>query len=227
MPIRINLLAEMQALEDLRRRDPVKRTLLVGIGAVALILVWITSLMVAKITSKGELASLEQRIQSSSKDYSQVLDNQKNLVEGHQKLTALSQLSTNRFLIGNVLDALQKSTVANVQLTRFKIDQSYALTEATKTSTNDAGTTVAGKPATAIEHTTLTLIARDNSTVPGDSIGRFQSALSRNPFFHSLISNRTNDFRLTTSLTPQSDPDGKTFVAFTLEAHLPDKTRAS
>jgi hypothetical protein len=225
MPIRINLLAEMQALEELRRRDPVKRTILVGIGAVALILVWITSLMVAKITSKGELASLEQKIQSSSKDYSQVLDNQKNLVEGHQKLTALSQLATNRFLIGNVLDALQKSTVANVQLTRFKIDQAYALTEATKTSTNDAGTTVAGKPATVIEHTTLTLTARDNSTVPGDSIGRFQSALSHNPFFHSLISNRTNDFRLTTSLTPQSDPDGKTFVAFTLEAHLPDKTR--
>lgn len=225
MPIRINLLAEMQALEELRRRDPVKRTILVGVGAVALILVWITSLMVAKITSKGELASLEQKIQSSSKDYSQVLDNQKNLVEGHQKLTALSQLATNRFLIGNVMDALQKSTVANVQLTRFKIDQAYALTEATKASTNDTGTAVAGKPATVIEHTTLTLTARDNSTIPGDSIGRFQSALSHNPFFHSLISNRTNDFRLTTSLTPQSDPDGKTFVAFTLEAHLPDKTR--
>lgn len=215
----------MQALEELRRRDPVKRTILVGVGAVALILVWITSLMVAKITSKGELASLEQKIQSSSKDYSQVLDNQKNLVEGHQKLTALSQLATNRFLIGNVMDALQKSTVANVQLTRFKIDQAYALTEATKASTNDTGTAVAGKPATVIEHTTLTLTARDNSTIPGDSIGRFQSALSHNPFFHSLISNRTNDFRLTTSLTPQSDPDGKTFVAFTLEAHLPDKTR--
>jgi len=226
MPIRINLLAEMQSLEDLRRRDPVKRMIFVGVGVVALILVWITSLMVEKISSKGELASLEQKIQSNSKDYSQVLDNQKNLVEGHQKLTALSQLATNRFLIGNVLDALQKSTVANVQLTRFKIDQAYAITEATKASTNsETGAPVAGKPATITERTTLTLTARDNSTVPGDSIGRFQSALSQNPFLHSLISNRTNDFRLTTSLTPQSDPDGKTFVAFTLEAHLTDKTR--
>jgi hypothetical protein len=125
-----------------------------------------------------------------------------------------------------VLDALQKSTVANVQLTRFKIDQSYAVTEATKAGTNsETGTAMVGKPATIIERTTLTLVARDSSATPGDSIGRFQSALSHNPFLHSLISNRTNDFRLTTSLTPQSDPDGKTFVAFTLEAHLPDKTR--
>jgi hypothetical protein len=226
MPIRINLLAEIQALEEIRRRDPVKRAIFVAIAIVVIILFWITSLMVKKIASNGELAGLEQKIQSSSKDYSQVLENQKNLVEDHQKIAALSQLSTNRFLVGNVLDALQKSTVANVQLTRFKIDQSYALTEAIKPGTNsDTGSVSPGKPATIIERTTLTLLARDNSTIPGDSIVRFQSALSHNPFLHSLISSRTNDFRLITSLTPQSDPDGKTFVAFTLEAHLPDKTR--
>lgn len=226
MPIRINLLAEMQALEEIRRRDPVKRAIIVGIGLIAVILVWITSLMVHKLAAKGEVASLDQQIKSSSKDYSQVLDNQKNLVEGHQKLTALKQLSTNRFLIGNVLDALQKSSVDNVQLTRLKIDQSYAAVEATKAGTNsETGAPVTSRPAMVTEHTTLTLIAKDTSAVPGDSIGRFQGALSHNPFLHSLISNRTNDFRLVTSLTPQSDPDGKTFVAFTLEAHLPDKTR--
>ena len=226
MPIRINLLAEMQALEEIRRRDPVKRAIIAGIGIVAIILVWITSLMVEKISSKSELANLEDKIQSKSKDYSQVLDNQKSLVEGHQKISALAQLSTNRFLVGNVMDALQKSTVANVQLTRFKIDQTYSLTEAIKASTNgDGAAPTMAKPATVVERTTLTLIARDNSSIPGDSIVRFQSALSHNPFLHSLISNRTNDFRLVTSLTPQSDPDGKTFVAFTLEAHLTDKTR--
>jgi hypothetical protein len=225
MPIRINLLAELQALEDQRRRDPVKRAILIGVCLVAVIFVWITSLMVEKMKIKGDISGLEQRIQSGSKDYKQVLDNQKSLVEGRSKLTALNQLSTNRFLLGNVLDALQKSTVDNVQLTRFKIDQAYAITEATKSSTNEQGAVTQGKPATITERITLTLNAKDTSTVPGDSIVRLQSTLSRNPFFHTYISSRTNEFRLTTSLTPQSDPDGRTFVAFTLEAHLPDKTR--
>jgi hypothetical protein len=226
MPIRINLLAEMQALEEIRRRDPVKRAVLVGIGIIALVLVWITSLMVEKMTAKSELGNLEQQIQSGSKEYRQVLDNQKNLVEGRQRLVALHVLSTNRFLVGNVLEALQKSSVENVQLTHVKIDQSYTFVDGTKSSTNaDTGAVVPGKLATTVERTALILAAKDTSAVPGDSIGRFQAALSDNPYFHSLIINRTNDFRLTTSLTPQADPDGRTFVAFTLEARLPDKTR--
>ena len=49
-----------------------------------------------------------------------MFDNQQNLVEGHQKLVALHQLSTNRFLMGNVLDALQHSSVDNVNLTKFE-----------------------------------------------------------------------------------------------------------
>ncbi|HXS67630.1 MAG TPA: hypothetical protein VN761_02235 [Candidatus Polarisedimenticolia bacterium] len=226
MPIRINLLAEMQAIEDLRRRDPVKRAVLIGAALVAVVFVWITSLMVERIGIKSEISGLEQKIQNGSKDYKQVLDNQQSLVDGRQRLVALRQLSTNRFLIGNVLDSLQKSTVENVQLTRLKIDQSYALTEATKPTTNaETGAVSPGKPAQALERTSLTLNAKDSSSVPGDSIGRFQAALSRNPFLHSLITNRTNDFRLTTSLTPQVDADGRTFVAFTLESHLPDKLR--
>ena len=225
MPIRINLLAEMQAIEDLRRRDPVKRAIIVGIALLALMLVWITSLMVEKISAKGEIASLEGRIQSGSKEYKQVLDNQQSLVVGHQKLIALHQLSTNRFLIGNVMDALQKSSVDNVQLTRLKIDQNYTIFEGTKSGTNEAGQVTQGKPATSTERITITLYAKDSGQVPGDSIGRYQSALSHDAFFHPLIANRTNDFRLTTSLTPQSDPDGRSFVSFTLEARLPDKTR--
>lgn len=226
MPIRINLLAEIQANEETRRRDPVKRAVLVGVGLVALVLFWITSLVIARISAKSEISALDRKIESGSKEYRQVLDNQKALVEGRQKLAALRQLTANRFLLGNVLDALQKSTVENVQLTRFKIDQSYSVVEATKGGTNaETGAVISGKPASVTERTTLILIAKDTSSVPGDSISRFQAALSQNPFFHSLISNRTNDFRLTTSLTPQTDPEGRTFVAFNLEARLPDKTR--
>jgi len=215
----------MQALEDLRRRDPVKRAVLVGIGLVAVMLCWIGSLMVTKMTVNSEISTLEQQIQSGSKDYKQVLDNQQSLVSGRQKLLALQQLATNRFLVGNLLDALQKSSVDNIQLTRLKLDQAYIVFEGTKGGTNESGDSIASKPATCTERISIVLNAKDSGPVPGESISRYQAALSRLPFFKTLITNRTNDFRLTTSLTPQADPDGRAFVPFTLEARLPDKIR--
>ena len=219
----------MQSIEDLRRRDPVKRAILAGAGLAAMMLVWVTSLMVERISSKGDLATLDQRIQSGSKDYRQVLDNEQNLLNTRKKLQALQQLSTNRFLIGNLLEVLQKSAVDDVQLTRFKIDQSYVLFAGTKAESGAPGAEAApatpAKPATATEKIAIVITAKDAGSVPGDSIGRYQSALSKNTYLRSLIKNGTNDFRLTTSLTPQADQDGRPYVAFTLEARLPDKTR--
>lgn len=215
----------MQALEEIRRRDPVKRAIFVGIGLVGLTLVWSSSLIFEKMAAKTELANLDAQISSRSQEYRQVLDNQQALVMGRQKLNALYQLSTNRFLVGDVLDALQKSSVDNIQLTRFKIDQTYSYVEGTKSTTNQAtGALVSGKPALCTEKTALTLYAKDTGANAGDSIGRFQTALSQNTLFRSLLC-KTNEFRLMTALTPQSDAEGKTFVAFTLETHLPDKTR--
>lgn len=40
MPIRLNLLAEAQAMEEMRRRDPVKRAIWVGSLLVAVALAW-------------------------------------------------------------------------------------------------------------------------------------------------------------------------------------------
>lgn len=43
MPIRINLLNEALAEEDMRRRDPVKRAIFIGVFLVAVSLVWFSS----------------------------------------------------------------------------------------------------------------------------------------------------------------------------------------
>jgi len=40
MPIRLNLLAEAQAAEEARRRDPVKRAIWIGALLVSVVLVW-------------------------------------------------------------------------------------------------------------------------------------------------------------------------------------------
>ena len=110
-----------------------KRLILGGIVLVGLILAWSSSLMVKTIIVKGDVQRFESNLNARTNEYRQILDNQRKLEEDKQKLQALHQLATNRFLIGNVLDALQKSTVDNVQLQRIKLDQSYTSSDDAKT----------------------------------------------------------------------------------------------
>jgi hypothetical protein len=221
MPIHLNLLAEAQALEDQRRRDPVKRVIWVGAIAVALILAWSSSLMVKTIIAKTDINRLEGNLNSRTNEYGQILESQRNLNEDKAKLEALRRLAANRFLVGSLLNALQKTTVENVQLVRLKIDQTYTRTEEVKPKGADGR---GGKPATATEKILLTLNAKDSSPTPGDAVNKLQQALSGSTYFQQVLG-KSGGFRLTTLGTPQSGPDGKPFVFFTLEARLPDKTR--
>jgi hypothetical protein len=217
MAIQINLLAEAHAREERRRRDPVKRFILGGAVVVVLILVWSSSLTVKTMIAKGELNTLEGNLNSRTNEYRQILENQRRLGETREKLEALRRLAANRFLMGNLLDALQKTTLENVQLVRLKLDQTYVLTEESKTAKPP-------KPASATEKILLTLNAKDSSPVPGDAVNKFQQALSGAPYFREELTSATA-FRLINVSPPQTDPEGKSFALFTLEAHFPEKTR--
>src|SRR6266436_771029 len=125
MPIRINLLAESQALEEMRRRDPVKRAIWVGVLLASLLLAYSISLQFKAIIAKSELGRLDAQIASYTNENQRVQVNQKRLADVNQKLGALWQLSTNRFLNGTVLNALQQTMVDDVHLVRFKADEGY------------------------------------------------------------------------------------------------------
>lgn len=221
MPIRINLLAEAKSLEEMRQRDPVKRVILVGIIIALLILAYSSSLVVQSIQGKGELTRLEQNIESRKSDYSQILSNQKNLIETKQKLEALHRLSTNRFLCGNLLTALQQSTLDNVQLMRLKVTHTYIQAEEVRPK---KGEKIAPRPATSTEKIVLTLSAKDTSTGQGDAVNPFQGKLASQPYFRNTLG-RTNQIRLISLGAPQVDPDGRQAVLFTLEARFPEKMR--
>jgi hypothetical protein len=216
MAIHINLLAEAQAIEDERRRDPVKRVILGGVIVVVLILAWSSSLMVKTMIAKGDLNRLEGNLNSRTNEYRQILENQRKLGESKLKLEALQRLATSRFLVGNLLNAMQKATTENVQLARFKLDQNYVLVAETQSKTP--------KPATATEKILLTLNARDTSPTPGDAVNKYQETLSSAPYFQQALGSG-GGFRLTSLGAPQTDPEGKSFVLFTMEARFPDKTR--
>src|SRR5947207_3271461 len=125
MPIRLNLLAEAQAQEDQRRRDPVKRAVAISVLLILAMVIWSAALFFKAIMYKNEVAGLQARVKAHEQDHAEVMSNMKQLAEVNQKLTALQKLSTNRFLVGRLLDALQHATLEDVQLSRLRLDENY------------------------------------------------------------------------------------------------------
>lgn len=225
MPIRINLLAETQALEEMRRRDPVKRAIWVGVLFGLLILAWSSSLQLKAMYIKGELNRLESSVRRQTNEFQQVLENRRKLDDVNRKLVALDRLSTNRLLNGNILNALQHTTIDEVQLVRLKTEHVYVLTEETKAKTNSSGKVTPAKPATVTEKIVLTLDAKDTGPNPGDQANKFQQAIADSGYFQSALG-KTNVVRLTNFGTPTPGSEGgKSYVPFTLECKYPEKTR--
>lgn len=223
--IRLNLLAEAKAAEETRRRDPVKRALWLAGLLVALILAWSSSLQLKSILDHSEVGRLEATISSHSSEYQLVLDNQTRTADIKQRLAGLRQLSANRFLNGNLLNALQQTTFDEVQLLRLRVEQLYTTFAGTKSRTNESGVFVPGKPASATENTLLTLEGADSSFNPGDGLNKYREALARNPYFKQMLV-KTNGITLKNLAAPEiSALTGKRSVIFTLECHYPEITR--
>jgi len=222
MPIRINLLAESLAEEDLRRRDPVKRAIIIGILLVAVSLVWCSSNWLNTFMVKGTLTNIDNRIQAHTNDFSQVLLNQRKSAETQRRLDALQKLNTTRFLLGNLMNAFQTTYVTNVHVTRIRLDQSYTVTAGSPPVTNAYGV-VPGKSGSSVEKIALIVDAKDLSANPGDQVNHYKDALVGQEFFKAQL--QTNGVRLSNLSAPQSQGDSRPFVVFTLECRFLDKTR--
>ena len=228
MPIRLNLLAEAQSAEDMRRRDPVKRAIWAGALLTSLMLVWSSSLQLKAMMANNEVGRVEGQMNSRNKEFQQVLGDQKKTEEIWQKLAALNHLTTNRFLQATLLNALQQATADDVQLIRIKTDQSYTYKEETKARTNANGV-MPYKPATVTERIVLSLDGTDSSANPGDQVNSFKQILGTNSYFREALG-RTNVANLKSMSQPQllptaGSPAGKASVQFTLECRYPEKTR--
>jgi hypothetical protein len=226
MPIRLNLLAEAHAAEDARRRDPTKRAILFGGCAVAAMLLWALSLYAKGLVDKSDLGRMETDLQSRTNEYQRVLANQRQLAETRQRYFALQQLATNRYLNGNILQALQQANVEAVQIVRLKTEQTYLLTPETKARTNAAGKVIApAKPAKVTERILLTLDGKDTSATPGDQVTKFKDAIANAPGIRVLLG-KTNEVTLRNLSPPQLDPvAGRPCVLFTLECRFPEINR--
>jgi hypothetical protein len=223
MPIRINLLAEAKAAEELRRHDPVKRVIFVGALAVAVTLVWSSSLQLETMLAKKDVTDKQTEIGARTNEFQRVLNDQKKTATAEDKLKALKKMVNCRFLQGNLLNALQQVTVDGVRLTRIKVDQDYLTTAGTPSQTTTSGV-ITGRPSTVTEKIVVWLEARDSSPSPGDQVNKFKEAVADQSYFKTML-NKTNGVQLVNLSAPQAGSDGKPCVLFTLKCNFPDYTR--
>ena len=223
MPIRLNLLAEAQAAEDLRRRDPIKRMIFGAVLVVALMLVWWSWLQLRVMVANQHLSQVQAEIQSHTNAYQVVLVGQIKITEAKQNLAALQKLTSSRFLQGTLLEALQHATVPGVQLMRLRVDQNYVATQPGAAVTNDT-VVMPGRPGSVTESIVVSLDARDFSGGLGDQVNKFKDIISQQPYFRAEL-DKTNGVRLTNLSPPQVGPDGKPSVMFTVQCKYPDLTR--
>jgi hypothetical protein len=222
MPIRINLLAESQIAEEMRRRDPVKRAVWIGAFVVAVTLIGALSLQLKIAAVRLQMSFTETSWKGIEVKVKQV-EEQRRLVNGlQQKLSAIDQFTTNRLLWASVLNALQGSTVENVQLVRIKTEQQFVLNEGTKPRTN--GTVIVpGRAATVTERAVLTVDGKDWSARQADQVPRYKDSLVTVPYFVEHLQT-TNKAQLTSLSAPQLDGT-RAYVGFALQLFFQEKER--
>ncbi|MBU6411374.1 MAG: hypothetical protein KGR98_13390 [Verrucomicrobia bacterium] len=218
MPIHINLLAEAQAQEEMRRHDPVKRAIFVGVSLVAIALMWGFVEFVNAHLASEQWVGVQQAIDAKTNAYSHALADLKKVTNVDAQLKALDQLQAARFLQGSLMDALQHATVNGVALRRVLVEQSYFAAKPRQIHGRPAG------PAGVTEHVTVTLIARDSSENPGDQINPFLKALAAEPYFASRLAS-PRGIELTGPPSALMIDAARPYVMFSVICNFPDQTR--
>jgi hypothetical protein len=223
MPIRINLLAEQQMAEELRRRNPVKLACWLGGFLVALVLLYSLSLKLKLIFTNYDVEAQEKQWRRLETNNVQILTAQAKIRAIEQKLEALNKLSTNRFLWGSALNGLQFALVDKIQLTHLRASQTYIQIPEVKPKPEEK---IQAQPARAREVITLLLDGKDYGPPAGEQIELFKHSLVNGPFLNKYLTNE-NQIRMTARGQPQEDArvPGQFYVVFTLECNLLDTTR--
>lgn len=217
------MLAEAQAAEEMRRRDPVKRAIFIGVSFVAVFFVWYAAVAAYALAAKANETGVEVMIDAQTNAYSQVMVKQKALDSARSKLAALKKLQSQRFLQGNLLNALQMATVNGVQLTGMGLEQDYFLQPGTDAQNNN-GVSIPGRPPSVTERITLRLDGRDFSANPGDQINNFMAVIAKQPYFQEMLA-KTNAIQLTSPPSAPQDDNGRSFVTFSLQCEFPERAR--
>ena len=227
MPIRINLLAEAQAAEEERRKDPVKRAIWGAAGAVVLVVAGIGYLQLEAMTRSSRLLLLDGDWTRTKPRYDQVLQNKKKIDDANSKMAALQNYAAERFVWGSVLNAFSQAmtNVSNVQVTRLQTEQLFAAVPAAKPGTPAAPAAAStARPGSVTERIKITLTAKDFGKENDENYNKMREAIADFPYFKERL-DKARGIRLE-NLSPRSvDPldPAKSFVQFVLECQFSDR----
>jgi len=213
-------MAEAQAAEEARRRDPVKLGIWVGIFCVCLVALWIVKMQLDISFANTQLANINADWKKAEPNYQMVTNFYERKKQITAKLDALDQLSTNRFLWAPVLNALQQTMVDNVEVTHLIGSQSILMEDASFVGSGSSKVMI---PAKAAQKIKLTLFARDYNP-KSEGYSQFKESLCNSDFFQKVLGRR-DGFVLNGALGPllvdPTDPN-KQFQNFSLIAVFPD-----
>ena len=224
MPIRVNLMAEAQALEEARRHNPVKLGIWIAGFFVALVALWSIKVQLDIYFAKNSLATLDTMWKANEASYNNVTNEQVLIATTTAKIAALDHLQTNRFLWGPVLNALQYTVVDQVQVTHIWGLQTI---EREPSKTLGAGATQKTFPGTAnFEKVRLSIAGKDYSPLVS-GYKNYEDALNHFDFFAKIMGGR-DGFTIEGAPGPKfADAPGspREFRVFTLTNQLPDIRR--
>lgn len=220
MPIRINLLAEEQYLAEMRRRDPVKRAVLLGGFLVALALAWWGWLLLAKGGANRKLAESNAVITRVEKAAKEVAGHQKRAAAIEGNIHALHRMVTNRVLWAGCLNALQEVVREPIQVTRIRVDQAYNVQAAVLSKERSKN-----RPASSTESIRLVVTARDYGAANQNYI-KLKERIEAHPWFmQHLAKEEPISFKSFTAPTPDKGDPSRVFVSFTMECKFTDQFR--
>lgn len=215
MPIKINLLAEEQVAEELRRKDPLKRAIVIAAGVVALVIIY-AGMSIVRTKGVASEAERAEKAYDDIKGKEFELKDLRALAGKYERnLSLLHRLTTNRFLLAPVLNELQYCMLDGVRLTQFQMVQTYSYVEAIK-AREDIGQKAV--PPKSIEHKLFRMEAQDTE----EKFNEFMAKISQR--FEGQLRKREG-----VSLQSRSDPivkgGEKPFRAIVIECRYPDITR--
>jgi hypothetical protein len=147
MPIRINLLAEQQAAEEARRKDPVKRALWIGSALIFLTVVWTLLGVMETKARRAEVLNLTADFTKVDESARQFRNKQAEAGDIERRISSLERYSTNRVLWGSTLDAFQKLTVENIKFQNLSSSQQYTTRDTTNFFTTNLNVPFTPPPA--------------------------------------------------------------------------------
>jgi hypothetical protein len=220
--IRINLLAEALAEEELRRRDPVKKAYVAAGLLVGFTVGWLLYARDRATKAVDLLAEQELKWTKLRPRCADVTNNRVRTREIESiVLPALERFSTNRFLWSHVLDALQYCMITNIEVTQLLGSHNYTNKSYSVDLLKRA---IPGPPRVTSVTETVTLTLTCNDLAP-------DAARNHIMFMDNLVSNRyfREHLRTPTPYEPgvkrPGDPANKTPGVFTFTCYFTPRTR--